>query len=170
MPRTPSLQHYSAVLISVYEQNIFIKDNILEWNVLSFSWNSYSLEAICSLISDKLFQLQTTTFGMSRDYWKSLEQPYEHYCYNSVKPFNVSHNTESKYTLERALIDHSKLQYGRIFPDTTEISGCGHLQRSITPCRIECLFLICINFTRRNSKCMMRQEQTYLCEWVDKTC
>lgn len=98
----------------------------------------------CSLISDKLFQLQTKTFGMSRDYCKFLEQPYEHHHYNSVKPINVSHTTESKHASARTMIDHYKLQYGHKFPDTTETNGCGHLQHNTAPCRIEWLFLICI--------------------------
>lgn len=55
---------------------------------------------------------------MSRDYHKFLEQPYEYYCYNSVKPINVSHNTESKHTSAWTMIDHTKLQYVHLFPDT----------------------------------------------------
>lgn len=65
--------------------------------------------------SDLQFDLRQTvlasdsfrTFGMSRDYWKFLEQPYERCFYKSVKPINVSHNAESKYTLVRIKMDHS---------------------------------------------------------------
>lgn len=139
MSRTPSLEH---TVISIYEQNIFIKD-VLKLYVLS-SWTFYSLEKICSFISWKLFQLQTKTFGMSRDYWKSWEQLYEHYCYNSVKSMNVSHNIESKHAAVWTMDGNSKLQYGLKFPDITETNGYGHSEQNNGQCRTECLFLICI--------------------------
>lgn len=101
----------------------------------AFSWTFYSLETICSLISDKLFQLQTKTFGMSRDYWKFLEQLYEHNGHNSVKPIDVSHNIESKYASAWTMIDNSKLQYGHVFPRTIETNSCGHSQHNIAQCR-----------------------------------
>lgn len=132
----------------------------------AFSWTFYSLETICSLISDKLFQLQTKTFGMSRDYWKFLQQPYEYYCYNSVKPINVSHNTESKHASTWTMIDNSKLQYGHIFPDTTEKNGCRHSQHNIAQCSIECLFFICIRKFQ-----MYDETKADIFIWViDKTC
>lgn len=55
MPRTTSLEH--TVLISMYEQNIY-QGQHFEMKC-AFSWNFCSLEAICSLISNELFELQT---------------------------------------------------------------------------------------------------------------
>lgn len=134
MPRTPSLEH--AVLISTYEQNRFIKDHILKWNVLSLGPSTvWRRSAVWS---------QTKTFGMSRDHWRFLEQPYEHYCYKPAKPINVSHNVESKHPSAWTMTDHSKLQYGHIFPDTTDTNGCGHSQHNTAQCGIECFFLICL--------------------------
>lgn len=62
---------------------------------------------------------------------KSWEQLYEHYCYNSVKSINVSHNIESKHASVWTMNDNSKLQYVLTFPDITETNGCGHSQQNI---------------------------------------
>lgn len=52
---------------------------------------------------DLQFHLRKTTSASDKNIWnvkglrKSWEQLYEHYCYNSVKSINVSHNIESEH-------------------------------------------------------------------------